>query len=131
MVDGAVRWLAQQVAPKEESCPDPSRVQELDQSMPRDGRRLAKGQGKPEPARLGAGRRLGQYELLLERLQASPQPCEVGAALLDEPGQLLELGHADGRLHVGRLQVVADVAVDVLVIVAVWQLAELPAEPLL
>ncbi len=45
-------------------------------------------------------------------------------------GKLLQLRHADGGLEVGRLQVVADVGVDVLVVVAVGQVAQLPVEPL-
>jgi hypothetical protein len=44
---------------------------------------------------------------------------------LDERGKLFQLGTADGRLHLGRLQVVAEVGVDVLVVVAGRQLAEL------
>src|SRR6185312_13556490 len=41
-----------------------------------------------------------------------------------------ELLAADGGLHVERLEIVAQVAVDVLVVVALGQRAEAPAEPL-
>ena len=45
-------------------------------------------------------------------------------------GQLFQLRQPDGGLHVGHLQVVADVGVDVFVIVAAGQLAQLPLEAL-
>src|SRR5579863_7530316 len=48
----------------------------------------------------------------------------------DESVELLELLPADGRLHVERLEIVAKMAVGVLVVVAVRQITELPAEPL-
>ena len=47
-----------------------------------------------------------------------------------KPASFSQLRHADGRLHVGELQVVADVRVGVLVVVAVGQVAELPVEAL-
>ena len=61
-------------------------------------------------------------------LQALTQCAEIGAAFLDEPGQFLQLRDADRRLHVGQLQVVADVRVGVFVVVAAGQFAELPVE---
>ena len=88
------------------------------------------GDREAEPARVGAGRRLGQEEDVGEVGQPLMQPAEVPPARLDEARELAELRHADGRLHVGELQVVADVRVDVLVVVAVGQLAELPVEAL-
>src|SRR5687767_8655805 len=51
-------------------------------------------------------------------------------APLDESREFLQLGDADGGLHIGRLQVVADVRVDVLVIVPVRQMTKLPVESL-
>ena len=47
------------------------------------------------------------------------------AAALNKRGELLQLLAADGGLHVGDLEVIAKVAVDVLVVVALGQLAEL------
>ena len=54
----------------------------------------------------------------------------VALARRDEALEARQLGAADGRLHVGGLEVVAEVAVDVLVVVAVGQGAELLAEAL-
>ena len=48
----------------------------------------------------------------------------------DEPRELLQLRHTDSGLHVGCLEVVADVRVDVLVVVTVGQIAQLPVEAL-
>src|SRR5207244_13290336 len=55
---------------------------------------------------------------------------KVRPAARTEVGHLLELGQPDGGLHVGDLQVVAEIGVDVLVIVAGGQVAELPLEAL-
>ena len=41
---------------------------------------------------------------------------------------MIELRQADGRLHVGDLQIEAEMRVDVLVVVAARQVAELPVE---
>src|ERR1035437_1541340 len=54
----------------------------------------------------------------------------VALARSDEPLEARKLGTADGRLHVRGLEVVAEVAVDVLVVVAVGQAAELLGEAL-
>src|SRR5207245_10832092 len=55
---------------------------------------------------------------------------KVRPAARTEVGHLLELGQPDGGLHVGDLQVVAQIGVDVLVIVAGGQVAQLPLEAL-
>ena len=55
---------------------------------------------------------------------------KIPAPGFDESRQLAELRHADRGLHVGGLQVIADVRIDVLVIVAVRQAAKLPIESL-
>src|SRR5262249_60930814 len=58
------------------------------------------------------------------------QERPVSSAGLDERGQLRELRDADGRLHIGDLQVVADVREDVLVVIAEREVAELAREAL-
>ena len=57
------------------------------------------------------------------------ESIEVGATPCDEAVELLQLGAADRRLHVRQFQVVADMAVDVLVIEAMRQRPGLLAEP--
>ena len=46
------------------------------------------GDGEPEPARIGAGRRLGQNEELLQIGEAFAERPEIGLALLDKAGSL-------------------------------------------
>ena len=58
------------------------------------------------------------------------QPREVRPARRDEARQPLQLRHANRRLHVGRLEIVAQLGIGVLVIVAMRQVAQLPVEPL-
>ena len=75
-------------------------------------------------------RRDRQQQPVLVRAERIEQPGVVALARGDEPVEPGQLGDADGRLHVRGLQVVAEVAVDVLVVVAVRQAAELLAEAL-
>src|SRR5581483_7426905 len=65
---------------------------------------------------------------MLERLQAVCQVGEVSTASGDEGWQFRQLGHADSRLHVGHLQVVTEVRINVLVVIALGQGAEAPPE---
>ena len=79
---------------------------------------------------IGVRRRDRQEQAILERAERLEQPSVIVLPRGDEVVESLELGAADGRLHVGGLQVVAEVAVDVLVVVAVRQAAELLAKRL-
>ena len=58
------------------------------------------------------------------------QRLKIPAPRFDKLGQLGELRDAHCGLHIGGLQVVADVRIDVLVVVAVRQAAKLPVKPL-
>ena len=70
----------------------------------------------------------GSEKAIRVRAQRLQKSRVVLFARRDEPIQACKLCAADGRLHVGRLEVVAEVAVHVLVVVAVRQTAELLAE---
>ena len=72
----------------------------------------------------------GQNEMLLPLLEELEIKRGVRAARGDEGGELLELRAADGGLHFADLEVVAEVGIDVLVVVAEGKFAELPAEAL-
>ena len=58
------------------------------------------------------------------------EECEVGAALGNKAVGAIQLRNTDGSLKVSNLQVVSNVRVNVLVIVAMRQLAQLPVETL-
>ena len=77
-----------------------------------------------------AGGGFGQDEEFLQARQPVVQRSEVSPPRLDESVQLVELRHAHRGLHVGELQVVANVRIGVLVIVSAGQVAQLPTEPL-
>ena len=53
----------------------------------------------------------------------------VPVAGFNELIQFRQLGDADSRLHIGHLQVVANVGVGVLVVVPIREPTELPVEP--
>ena len=69
-----------------------------------------------------------ELDVFLQIRQRGAEEIPVVHARLDERGQLLQLLAANGRLRVERLQVVAEVRVNVFVVVAFGQFAEFPAE---
>ena len=126
--DIGVGRLPQQIAAEQLARVDAAGVQVGDQVAAAEPGVGPDGDGEPEPARLGAGRRLGQDEHVGVLGQRLAQEGVVLAPGGDEVGQPVELGEADRRLHVGRLQVVPDVRVDVLVVGAVRERAVLARE---
>ena len=71
-----------------------------------------------------------EFEDIFEVSETSAEDFPVSFTGFDEGGEFFKLLPADGGLRVERLEVVAKVAVDVFVVVAFRQLAELPAEAL-
>ena len=63
-------------------------------------------------------RGFGQDQEVLQLGKVPTQEAEIGAALGGESFQPIQLGECAGRLHVGNLQIEAQVRVGVLVIVA-------------
>jgi len=72
----------------------------------------------------------GEVDDFFQAVEAPAEPFPVALAGLDEVREAAELDSADGSLGVERLHVEAEVAVDVLVVVAFRQFAELPLEAL-
>src|SRR5271167_4758068 len=62
--------------------------------------------------------------------QAAAQILPIVLSSLHKIRQSFELATPDRRLGIERLQIVAEMAVDVFVVVTLRQFAELPAEPL-
>src|SRR3546814_7887042 len=98
------------------------------QRIARERRAGAHGEGEPEPGRFAFGRRLGQDEEFLEFLESVAKPLEIASAGGDEAVEVIQLGMADSSLHVGDLQVVAQMGVYVFVIVAPRPVAEHPVK---
>src|SRR5581483_8969813 len=86
------------------------------------------GDGKTEPARLRAASGFGQDKKFFHPGKTLAQRTEIGAARFYETIQLFELSHPDSGLHIGELEVVAQVRVRILVVVAGGQRAQLPVE---
>lgn len=70
----------------------------------------------------------GELKHVIKVGEADAEGFPVLLTRFDEGGELFELLTADGGLRVERLQVITEVAVDVFVIVAFGEFAELPAE---
>ena len=62
-----------------------------------------------------------------EGLQPTPQPTPVGSARLNEARQPPQLHPADRRLEIERFEVVAQVGIDVFMVVALGQFPQAPA----
>ena len=90
------------------------------------GASLRTASGKAEPAWIRMLGGFGQNENVVEIAQRGVKFGEVRAPGGDEAGQLLELRDSDCRLHVGRFEVVTDVAVNIFVVVSAGQVAQFP-----
>ena len=82
-----------------------------------------------EPRRVGIFLRFGEDQSL-GPFETFAEDLEIFAAAFNDGVELFELRTADSRLHVGRLEVEAQVAVDVLVVVTHGELAELARKAL-
>jgi len=78
-----------------------------------------------KPGRTAVLSRFGQNDLISNRLQSSAQAIPIVTAALNEGGELLQLLTANGSLHICNLQVIAEVAVYILVVIAVGKLTVL------
>ena len=89
--------------------------------------RGAQGERKSEPRGLAVRRVLGQQQYIFKRLEAFGQIGEVFASSGHEPGQFFKLTKTASGLHVGDLQVVAELQIQILVVVAFREAAQFPA----
>ena len=128
--DVLVGRVAQEVAAEEVAGLDAGGFQGADDVGARESGLGTDGDDVAEPGGVGLVWRAVQDELVGVALQACLQAVVVALAGLDELRELAQLGAADGGLHVGDLEVVTNVAVDVFVVVAIGQRAELLAEAL-
>ncbi len=72
----------------------------------------------------------GEIDVCFKAVEAATEGFPIFLAGLDEVAEAAELDAADGCLWVEGLEVVAEVAVDVFVVVALGEFAELPLEAL-
>jgi len=79
-----------------------------------------------DPSRGVGGER--EIDVIFQAVEATAEGFPIFLAGLDEVREAPELDAADGGLRVQGLQVVAEVAVDVFVVVTLRQFAELPLE---
>src|ERR1700733_10489079 len=85
---------------------------------------------KAEPAGVRIFASLRQDKKFLQRLQCGLQVGEVLFASRNKLRKFCDLRYTEGRLHVGRLKVVAHMRVGVLVIVTARQCSQLPLKTL-
>src|SRR5438128_158983 len=115
--------LADEVPAEEKARRDSVRLEEAHEVVPAVPRVGPHRDREAEPARLGAVRRLREDELVLIARECLAEEGVVATAGGDEVVEAVELLDPDRRLQVGRLQVVAEVRVDVLVVVALRKVA--------
>ena len=81
------------------------------QPDPLDAATVAQGQREAEPRRIATGRRAWQDQLLGAAGQALTEPGKITLARIDEVVEAIHLRQGAGGLHVGDLEVVAQVRV--------------------
>ena len=110
--------MLNQVPGEEHAGLDPLPLKPVHHLLPGEAAAGAHREQETEPGGVGTLSRLRQHQALFQPGEAVAQQLPVPFPRLDEARKLLQLGAADGGLHVGDLQVVAEVRIDVLVIVA-------------
>jgi hypothetical protein len=118
--------LPDEIAGHQQPRADPSLVEIAQQLNPFDTGGFRQGDREAEPRRVAAGCRFRQDEELLQVRQSLPKMRKVAFSCRDQIADATQLGKRHGGLHIGDLQVVAGVRVDVLVVVTAWQFSELP-----
>ena len=122
--------LAREVAGEQQACADLVLVKVLQQIDAVDARACLDGDGEAKPGWVAVRCSLRQQQELFAVLQARLQVDKVRLARRDEFFHAVHLRQRAGGLHIGDLEVVAKVRIGVLVIVAMWQVAQLLAEAL-
>src|ERR1700735_8597 len=113
--------LASQVPSKQEPGADLLRLKGARQLKATDRCALPDADGKTEPAWVRAPGRFRENQQVLEGVELASQIGKIRLAARDKPGQLGELRSSESSLHIRGLQVVPDVRIGVLVIIAAGQ----------
>src|SRR3984893_15730665 len=125
-LDIAIGGLTKQVAAEEQAGGYVSRLQKAHDLIAGRGRILSDSERKAEPAWVRMCGGFGQDENVVEIAEGGVKFSKVRAPRGDEARQLLELRDSDCGLHVVRFEVVADVTVDIFVVVSAGQIAKFP-----
>ena len=88
----------------------------------------AAGDQEAEPAGIRCRTGLRKDQSVLRSRQRRLQPGKVVLSPLHEGGELVQLGAADAGLHVRGLQIVAEVGIDILVVVSLREFSVLAVE---
>ena len=117
-----------QVSRKQHPGLDALALNVLNQAVPVHA--LPAGNEKAEPAGIGVLCRHRKNQLIRRILQVFPQAFKIMAPLFHKGGKLIQLGTADGRLHVGGLQIISKMRIHVFMIIAQRQFSVLPVKPM-
>ena len=119
--------MSGEIAGKEHPGLDSSELRILDQPVPVHA--LPAGDEEAEPAGAGVFCRPGQDQTILHCLQVLIQTVKIMAPPFYKGRELLQLGTADGCLHVRGFQVISEMRVYIFVIVSQGQLPILSVKP--
>jgi len=122
--------LAGQISGKQEARSDLVLVQVGQQIQARDRAVVFERDRKAKPGWIGMLGGFGQVQKFFAGLKARFEKSKIVFARLDELRRFVQLRQATGGLHVGDFEVVAQVAVGVLVVIAFRQIAQLLAKAL-
>lgn len=117
--------LTRHIAGKEQASADFVGIEVLEQIFPVIMR--IEGQQIAEPGGIAAGGRPGQLQrAAIQCSQLFTEQGEIASARSGKVIQAFELLQSHGGLHVSDLEVIAQMRIDVFVIVPLWQQRELP-----
>src|SRR6478735_4534059 len=122
--------LAGKIAAEQEPRANLHRVEILRELLAREVDARPYRQREAKPGRIAIWGSFGEDEEVLKLLERVDQQFEVAAPRLDEAFQMVKLGETDCRLHVGDLQIIADMAVGVFMVISGRKIAKLAAKAL-
>lgn len=122
--------LPREIGAEEQTRADLARIEMHDEFVAREGRVVAQRQRESEPGGLRPRRHLRQDENILQILQPVLQRREIAVPRGDEVTEMIHLRETHRRLHVGDLQIEAEMRIDIFVVEALRQITEAPAETL-
>ena len=128
MGDVLICGMTQEIAAEEVSGLDAVGFQECGQVVAGKTGLIFHHDDITEPGGIGVLRGPGKDEAVFERFQNPGEFPKILLAPGDELIEFFELGTADSGLHLRDLEVVADVAVNVFVVITEGQVPELPAK---
>ena len=123
-----VGWMAKEIATEKVACFNVVDLQKCSQIVTGKTGPFSDCDDVAEPGGIRIPRGSGENEAIFMVYYRLCEFLEILLTAGNEVGEFLELGAADGGLHVGNFEIVTNMTVNVFVVIAIGQRAELLAE---